>query len=79
MTYLMVRQWHVIAMTYRGGAVKTRCGIGPLVVAGTLTTTGETRVRRTTDDLPVNDKTCNRCLALAVNDAEAGPDNDVVA
>lgn len=75
MSYVMIQSWHVVAVTFRGGAVQTRCGRGPLAVVGTLTgpvtDPGEPqRIYATTTDLPVNDKTCNRCLALAANDAE---------
>lgn len=72
-TYVQIWQWHVVALVYRGGAVKTRCGRGPFRVVGTLDRDDDI-LRDTTTDLPVNEATCNRCLALVANDAEAQPD-----
>lgn len=82
MTYLKWSErgsWHIVSLTYRGGAVKTRCG-RDAIVAGTLNGGGIVGpVRETSDTLPVNEKTCERCAVLSVRDSDPPePANDEV-
>lgn len=70
MTFVKIRSWHAIVMTYRGGAVKTRCGRGPLSIQGTLAG-GDQTVHPTADVLPLGEKSCETCTRLVVHDMDS--------
>jgi hypothetical protein len=65
--YVKMLSWHVVSLTYRSGAVKTRCGLQARVV-GTISGSGP--VRETADSLPLGDKTCESCLRYTRHDQD---------
>lgn len=69
MRFVRLRSWHAIWLTYRGGAVKTRCG-RTAIVQGTIAG-GIGPVRPTADVLPSNERTCETCLKWTVRDIDA--------
>ena len=69
MIYVKIRSWHIEAITYRGGAVGTRCG-RIVRVEGTISMEGAGPIRETSDTLPANERTCETCLALTVRDED---------
>lgn len=69
MRFVRIASWHVIAMTFRGGAVKTRCGRGPLTIDGTLAG-GGTKVHLTSETLPLGEPSCEICTRLVIHDQD---------
>lgn len=69
MTYVKIASWHIEAMTFRGGAVKTRCGRTATPV-GTLAHPGDGPivVHATSDTLPLDERSCETCLRLNERD-----------
>lgn len=68
MSYVLIQSWHVAGITYRSGRLGTRCGrMAP-------------ENARTSDTLPGDERTCERCAVLALKDQEPKPvANDTVA
>lgn len=72
-TYVKIASWHVEAMTYRSGMVKTRCGLLARV-EGTLSkldTPGvPIRISPTSETLPLGEPSCETCTRLVLHDQE---------
>jgi hypothetical protein len=68
--FVRIVSWHVVAMTYRSGDVKTRCGRRVKVVGSLSTTPGPTRP--TSEDLPLDESSCESCLRLIAHDRGGG-------
>jgi hypothetical protein len=69
MSYVLIRSWHLIVGTDRGGVVRTRCG-RRVAVQGTITSggVGELVLHPTAPELPLGDRSCETCLRLAAHD-----------
>lgn len=63
MKFVKSRSWHTYAFTSRGGLHKTRCG---LWLPGTAPTS---------DTLPMDERSCESCLRLAVWDEQNVPND----
>jgi hypothetical protein len=70
-TYVRIRSWHIATFTDRGGALRTRCGRRARV-EGTIAAGpgGPVTVSPTSDTLPVNERTCERCFVLSRSDED---------
>jgi hypothetical protein len=73
MTYVKLRSWHVEALTFRSGLVRTRCGLLARV-EGTIAAAGPgvpVNVSETAANLPLDAKSCETCLRLSQHDEDA--------
>lgn len=69
--YVRMGSWHTLAMTFRSGAVKTRCGRTARVAGTIVTAPGiPSRVSPTSDALPLGERSCESCLRLTAHDQE---------
>lgn len=71
MTYVRIRSWHSVALTFRSGMVRTRCGLLARVEGTVSWGAGiPTKVSVTADTLPLDAKSCETCLRLTRHDED---------
>jgi hypothetical protein len=68
-TYVKLRSWHIEALTFRSGMIRTRCGLLARV-AGTIGTGPgiPVNVSETAEALPLGERSCETCLRLTLHD-----------
>jgi hypothetical protein len=71
MTYVRIRSWHIEALTFRSGMVRTRCGLLARVEGTIGSGPGiPVKVSLTAETLPLNERTCETCLRLTQHDED---------